>query len=304
MNQIPKNWELHLLSVNDNIESSKLDSHISKFRTFIAGKISNILENKWSSLLYASAFATALTAVGEFSQSLNRDNKWPEIIATQNNSITNNSTPDTLGSVDVITWRIDIDKKLISEQAAEYFLDEDILLQAIEQNELWSLKFIEYVSEEDYNLMKSDFSYRQLWEALWDLQTLEYLINQQYTSEETKIAAQRIFNELLRNKQYIKSNQEWENSEHNKYDLILAAAEYNYQFILWESYDEKSMIAVTNKIDNWEYDLEILQTYADEFKTFIEYNAWFNINQYENYLASISKTEIIANNSNEKREKY
>jgi len=64
------------------------------------------------------------------------------------------------------------------------------------------------------------------------------------------------------------------------------------------------MIAVTNKIDNWEYDLEILQTYADEFKTFIEYNAWFNINQYENYLASISKTEIIANNSNEKREKY
>jgi hypothetical protein len=56
------------------------------------------------------------------------------------------------------------------------------------------------------------------------------------------------------------------------------------------------MITVTHKIDNWDYDENMLVAYADELKKFIEIDAWFDMHTYQAYLSSQWKTQLIAHN--------
>jgi hypothetical protein len=175
-------------------------------------------------------------------------------------------------------------------------LNFEILKKAVEKNEIWSLEFVDYLPEENYNINTSDYDYRQIGEALGDLRTIEYLIEQQQLSERDKIASQRIFNELLRNKQNIKFDSLDNINDAGVYNLIHDAAEYNYEFITWQPYKSESMITVTEKIDNWDYDENMLIQYAEELRKFIETDAWFDMNTYQAYLSSQWETQLIAHN--------
>jgi hypothetical protein len=55
----------------------------------------------------------------------------------------------------------------------------------------------------------------------------------------------------------------------DKYDLIHSAAEYNYEYVLGKQYTQESMKDVTHSIDADEYDIDILTTYTEEFKSYI-----------------------------------
>lgn len=279
------------------------------FKNFFANRISFILENKGSSLVYVAALATAITATTQLSKNDNNSLNIPpnlnesNIIFKEENQV--NISTRNLGEVDVETGKILINEEKILEQANEYHLDADILKNAIIQNEIWSLEFIEYLPEENYNTNTSEYSYRHLGEVLGDLKTIEYLVEQQQLSKKDKIASQRIFNELLRNKQNIKYGSLDNTNDRGVYNLIHDAAEYNYEFITWQPYKSESMITVTEMIDNWDYDENMLIQYAEELKRFIEIDAWFDMNTYQEYLSSQWKTQLVAHNRHiEKREGY
>jgi hypothetical protein len=280
---------------NDN--TLKFDN----FKDFFANKISYILENKGSSIIYAAALATAITATTELSKNnqIKQESSIPishNIIETQTLDNTEIDIPDTLGFVDVKNLRYKLDVEEILRQSKKYYLNVEILEKAVEKNEIWSLEFVDYLPEENFNTNTSKYTYQQIGEALGDLKTIEYLLEQQQLSEKDKIASQRIFNTLLMSKLKIitkgskKFIYKWE------YDLIHAAADYNYQFVSWEKYDKSWMTAVMHKIDSWDYDENMLIQYAEELKRSIEIDAWFDMNTYQAYLSSQWKTQFIAHN--------
>lgn len=312
------------------IAASNISSHIdlnpekqnsntlTSVREFFAEKVSLLLENK----TYTAAAFTLMFAAGmNISDSKKSQEIEIEKVKTPAPQITLKITRNEWDNTKLWSVRFDgqeylvnIDEKLILSQAKKYELDYEMLKWFMEINEIWTFDFVNYLSQTEYEKKENKYSYIQLLEAVQDLHSLEYLIEQQSISESNKQEAQRIFNEKLRNKQYVSNFGSDIIKKSNKYDLILAAAGDNYQFIFWENYSEyiedqaenqQSMRKVTERIDQWDYDESTLALYLEQFKSFIESETWVSMDDYKSYIASINNTEMIAqNNIEEKRENY
>lgn len=307
MNNLAQDLQLHTIKDDNSINSSSIQSKINSFRDFFAEKTALILDNKANSLLYALWLATAVAAVDVATskdQNINHI-EHPTVVAQNDLQYNSNVSVEKKSN---LLWYVDqkgnivIQDVIIREQAEQYYLDYDMFRTLVIKtenvwDELWS-----FMNQSEYNKMNYNYSYRQLAEALGELRNIEYLISQQGISESKKIAAQRIFNELLRSKQKVIVHGSETITESKKYHLIHDAAGYNYTFVTWEEYDQESMWNVTRKIDNGEYDEEMLISYARELRDYIHYNVWFDMDQYDSYLASIrdanNTSNMIAQNNN------
>lgn len=315
MQKIDELPHLDLESRIHNPEAAGMSLKFENFKSFFANQISNILENK---TLSALTIATAFAATIELTEPQKNDSsQWhrQHISSQESKNQVNLNLPyqpakvqnvsKTLWYVDINNKKIVIDELAILNDALKYYLDHDIYRSYIIKNETIWLEFVNYISEDTYNTHNMIYTYHQLWEAIQDYYALAPLIQKQSESPEMMIQSQRVFHEKLRSKQ--KTKYIWSETvpESDKYDLIHDAAEYNYEYILGESYDQKSMMSVTNKIDNWEYNEQMLIQYAEELRKFIEIDAWFNLDNFENYTESMNWKNMIANNTNiEKREEY
>lgn len=300
-----------------NNEKQKSNT-LTSVREFFAEKVSFLLENK----TYTAAAFTLMFAAGmNISDSQKTQEIEIEKVKTPAPQITLKITRNEWDNTKLWSVRFDgqeylvnIDEKLILSQAKKYELDYEMLKWFMEINEIWTFDFVNYLSQTEYEKKENKYSYIQLLEAVQDLHSLEYLIEQQSISESNKQEAQRIFNEKLRNKQYVSNFGSDIIKKSNKYDLILAAAGDNYQFIFWENYSEykedqnenqQSMRKVTERIDQWDYDESTLALYLEQFKSFIESETGVSMDDYKSYIASVNNTEMIAqNNIEEKRENY